>query len=523
MKHLIVDNGTYVENVTNKLVHQLYVLTHASDYIDGDLKGTIIVDNAYQSEVDDLEERFPDLHIEIEVEPYIGDDPKFKSAFALMGDGIGITETTRSNITTINGFSGNTQITDLDFLQQFPALTTIANTAFSNCTNLISAEIPNTITNIGTQAFAGCNNLTDIIVPDSVIYIGNGAFPLNNLSSPLYNSTFFIGLPRSYTGSYSIPNGIEKICSSAFLGCNGLTSVTIPNSVTDIETLAFSGCNELTSVTIPNNVTSIGNNAFNGCTKLSSIIIGSGVTNIGLSAFVGCSSLTSITIPGSIKSIKGGQSESSGSNGTFSLCYNLQSVIIEEGVERIEDGGNSVYSQTSHYFGAFYNTPNLTSITIPSTLSYIGDYAFVNSYAYSPKPVNIFISNLTAWFNIEFRTFDSNPFRGGSLYLNNVEVKDLIVPNDVTTIKYYAFLRCGGLTSITIGSNVTNIQNNSFYGCNNLTSITINSTVPPTLGSSPSAIFGSSCPIYVPQESVEIYKNTTGWSYYANRIQAIQE
>ena len=525
MKHLTIDNGTYVENVTNKLVRGLYDLTNASDYVDGELKGTIIVDNAYQSEIDDLEGRFLDLHIEIGVEPYIGDDPKFKTAFATMGDGIGITETMRPNITTVKGFSGNTQITNLDFLQQFPGLTTIADNAFKNCTNLESVEIPNSVTSVGYQAFYGCNNITHVIVPDSVIQMGDSPFSItlsSNLSSPLYNSTFFIVMPNSYTGSYSISNGIKKICTSAFLNCSNLTSISIPNSVIDIGKNAFCNCTNLTSVTVSDNITSIGDCAFFNCTNLTSITIPDGVTNIGVSAFAG-TGLTSVTIPGSVKSIEAGYSENSSNNGSFSNCPNLESIIIEEGVEKIKDGYDNVYSQTAHYCAAFYNDPNLTSITIPSTLSYIGDYAFVNRTSTS-KPVNIFISDLTAWFNIEFGTWDSNPFRGGSLYLNNVEVKDLIVPNDVTTIKYCAFLRCGGLTSITIGSNVTNIQNNSFYGCNNLTSITINSTVPPTLtGSSYSGIFGSNCPIYVPQESVETYKSATGWSYYASRIQAIQE
>jgi len=70
------------------------------------------------------------------------------------------------------------------------------------------------------------------------------------LISPLYNDHVFAYLPATYSGAYTIPDGIESLAGGAFAGCSGLTSATIPNSVTTIGDWAFSGCTGLTSVTI---------------------------------------------------------------------------------------------------------------------------------------------------------------------------------------------------------------------------------------------------------------------------------
>ena len=63
------------------------------------------------------------------------------------------------------------------------------------------------------------------------------------------------------------------------------------------------------------------------------------------------------------------------------------------------------------------------------------------------------------------------------LYVNGEEVKDLVIPNNVTSIGQYAFYGCSGLTSVTIGNSVTSIGRYAFYGCSGLTSVTIPNSV----------------------------------------------
>ena len=177
-------------------------------------------------------------------------------------------------------------------------------------------------------------------------------------------------------------------------------------------------------------LTTIGNNAFSGCTALTSVTIPDGVTTIGHSAFRD-SGLETIVFPNSVTNI-GARA--------FDGCSNLTSVTMPASVITFDE--NEGY--------AFGDTNNIEAV---------------------------YVSDLTAWLGTSFPNAN-NPLRSGAkLYLNNVEVTDLVIPDGTTAILTAAFEGCESLTSVTIPSSVTSISGWAFAGNINLATVTIAESV----------------------------------------------
>ena len=160
----------------------------------------------------------------------------------------------------------------------------------------------------------------------------------------------------------TIPGSVTSIGDYAFRDCSGLTSVTIPGSVTSIGGSAFYGCSSLTSVTIPNSVTSIGGWAFCGCSGLQEVNFNAdNCTSMGSEVcpvFSGCTALTALRIGDNVQRIP---------SYAFYQCSGLTSVTIPGSVTSIGES-------------AFWGCSGLTSVTIPNSVTTIGERAFYNTY-----------------------------------------------------------------------------------------------------------------------------------------------
>ena len=259
-------------------------------------------------------------------------------------------------------------------------LTTIGWYAFEDCTSLTSVTIPDSVTTIRGYAFRDCTSLTSITVDENN---PNYKSIDGNLYSKDGKTLIQYAVGKSNT-TFEIPSGVTTIDAYAFYNCTSLTSIVIPASVTSIGEGAFMYCSSLTSITIPASVTTIGSWAFKGCTSLTSITIPEGVTTIGSYAFEGCSGLTSIVIPDSVTTIGWYAFK-----GCTSLTYNVYDngkYLGNESNPYLVLGEATSTSITSCEINenckvicgyAFYNCASLTSITIPASVTSIGEGAFM--------------------------------------------------------------------------------------------------------------------------------------------------
>ena len=146
----------------------------------------------------------------------------------------------------------------------------------------------------------------------------------------------------------------------------GLTITTIP------ETVIY---NDITY-----SVTSIGSYAFYNCSSLTSVTIPESVTSIGGGAFEDCSSLTSITIPNSVMRIGVGAFDGTGIYNDESNWENNVLYIDNCLIKTHSISGSYTIKENTRLIAdyAFDWCSSLTSITIPNSVTSIGNSAFYN-------------------------------------------------------------------------------------------------------------------------------------------------
>lgn len=273
-----------------------------------------------------------------------------------------------------------------------------------------------------------------------------------------------------------LESGVTSIGKRAFLSCSKMTDVTIPEGVTSIGEEAFGGeglygslyCGSLTSITIPNSVTSIGTDAFDYCKNLSSVNMGSGVTSIGDGAFSNCSGLEDVYII----DIDAWCRIAFESADATPMCYAKNLYLNGKPVTSV-----AVPQDVTALNYTFRGFKDLTQVTLPDSLTSIGDYAF---YSCSSLVSISIPDGVTEIGNSAFCGCSKliNASVGGGVTVIDKYAFDscsslvrIAIPDSVTSIGGWAFSGCSSLASITIGSGVASIGSQAFWGCSSLTDV----------------------------------------------------
>lgn len=123
---------------------------------------------------------------------------------------------------------------------------------------------------------------------------------------------------------------------------------------------------------------------------------------------------------------------------------------------------------------AFSKCPNLSCVYIPDSITDIAEYAFSGCTSLTA----VHITDVASWCETSFGSVEANPLiYANRLYLNNVLLTDVVIPEGVKRIEKYAFYGCRSLNRVSIPSGVTDIGQWAFYECISLSSVDMPSSI----------------------------------------------
>ena len=416
--------------------------------------------------------------------------------------------------------------------------------------------IPNNVTGICDYAFTGNNSLTSVKIPDSLTTIGKYAFS----SCGHLSTVYYLGTDKQWNeisfgeGNYNYYIIVFECDSERPYYGSGMCGENVSWILYTDGELVIDGTgemydfgdngapwninhNHIKTVTIGNGITNISGGAFGYCFSLRSIMIPESIASIGDSIFTWCSDLESVYYPGTAEQwnkVSVGMNNEDLLNSLIlesdsdrpyyypGACGKTATYTLYTDGELVIDGTGDMYDFNSQVDApwwsraskiktvtvnsgitsigkksfCYYN--NMTSVTLPVSITSIGDSAFYGctlSSAYYPGTAEdwakVFVGELNENLtnNIVFESDSSRPYYGSGTCGENLEWTlyadgELVISGTGEMYNYSSwdntapwYGKKANIKSLTISDGVTNIGDYAFYNCENLADISIPDSV----------------------------------------------
>lgn len=532
MTHLkIIQNNTLAdtEEVSQEIIQKLYDQVVSGD-LDAEMKGRLHLTAGYRAQAEYLHQMFPNLIITADTYIIPFEDPKMLAYLNSIGVGSnGVITEADAAAATVVANSQNTEVTKFNELRYFTSITESRGgingksegwVRFMKWTALEEVDISN-FTSIGHTSdsgrgdtFNGCSSLKKVIASDKLEVLGYKAF--YNCSNLEEITNLNSGTVTVYGDAFSYCTKLKNQCfdnvevlfpatggQCSFFQTKLITSLTLSNACTNIPSSCFEE-SFIETINMPQNVVTINTCAFKN-SKINSIDL-SRLTTIAREAFYNCKSLAIELNSSSIQSLD--EKAFFGSGITKVKLSNLSSLYTNY------DWNRKVFSNCTSLTEAdftgstittidgFYGCTNLTSVTIPSTVTRVEMQAFTNtkltSFDFSnitelgrdcfrnTKLTSVDLSNITKIDNGAFGnctqltsiTLPSGSFswvtegstNEGDIFAGCTALTTIDLSNCSTFSRSW-FRNCSSLTQVILPQNINKIYQEFFYHCSNLSSL----------------------------------------------------
>ena len=435
-------------------------------------------------------------------------------------------------------FSGCTNLTTVYFnTNNFAAADKIMVNIFEGCSKLKYIIFGSNVTAVPNSIYCG-TAVESLELPDTIVAINPSAMRgVTSLKSITAQNVSNVGAYAfaecTSLQSVTLPN-VTSIDNDAFSGCTSLASISFPK-VELVDDRAFENCGEL-NLNIPTSVTRIGTSAFEGCCKITNITLPESLQYIGSDAFSGCGTIEEFNALDNIEELypvfkvtdivkqanvstsnvqllaKGqktkkltftsGEVNEQTFERTYSyMSYDIETLELSEGVglvrvynillskiilpksvtvipenafswtqiRELECKGNITTIGKNAFFYA-----NMKDWYVPTSLTTVEGNLGFNGNSSTETLQNIYISDLSAWLNIDFQNNSCPITSNTKVYVNEELISELVIPENVTKVKNIQ--NWSNLTKLTMHKNVE-LSSLCLSGLNNLAELTVpNST-----------------------------------------------